>query len=64
MKKIEKEFQVDLRDSDLYIYTNIKQLSQYIEAKKNNKTEELINSEVTVNLKDEVNRHKLRNVNR
>ncbi|VDH98139.1 Hypothetical predicted protein [Mytilus galloprovincialis] len=64
MKKLEKEFQVDLRDSDLYIYTNIKQLSQYIEAKKNNKTEELINSEVTVNLKDEVNRHKLRNVNR
>ncbi|CAG2246848.1 unnamed protein product [Mytilus edulis] len=64
MTKLEKEFQVDLRVSDLYIYTNIKQLCQYIEAKKNNKTEELIISEVPVHLKDEVNRHKLRNINR
>ncbi|XP_076070736.1 uncharacterized protein LOC143042345 [Mytilus galloprovincialis] len=63
MTKLEKKFQVDLHVSDLYIYTNIKQLSQYIEAKKNNKTEELIRSELTVNLKDEVNRHKLRNIN-
>ncbi|CAC5423670.1 unnamed protein product [Mytilus coruscus] len=64
MAKLEKEFQVDLRVSELFTYTNIKKLSQYIEAKKNNKTEELNKiSEVTVNLKDEVNSHKLRNIN-
>ncbi|CAG2249200.1 unnamed protein product [Mytilus edulis] len=53
----------DMEQRVANIWCEVLNIRVYRSKKKNNKTEELINSEVTVNLKDEVNRHKLRNVN-
>ncbi|XP_076070735.1 uncharacterized protein LOC143042341 [Mytilus galloprovincialis] len=63
MMNLRQMFDVDLNVCDLFTYPTITTLSQFIEAKKNKRTEELHTiPKVSINLQTEVNRHDPRGI--
>ncbi|XP_052077190.1 uncharacterized protein LOC127715191 [Mytilus californianus] len=63
MMNLRQMFDVDLNVRDLFTYPTITTLSQFIEAKKNKRTEELHTiPKVSINLQTEVNRHDPRGI--
>ncbi|VDI14878.1 Hypothetical predicted protein [Mytilus galloprovincialis] len=63
MMNLRQMFDVDLNVRDLFTYPTITTLSQFIEAKKNKRTEELHTiPKVSINLQTDVNRHDPRGI--